>query len=543
MPDRLRTAVHLLGLAVVAAAAFLPWLGTENHMDGRDALHAEIAREMAVRGDYIVPYEHGKPYTDKTPLFDIVAAALFKLTGRVTLGMARLASALSVVALVLTTYLLGRRWLSVRAAVWAAAMEVTFLLVLKWGMAVRSDTLLAAWVACAVLLADCAAAAKSRRASWLFWAGASLAAGAAVLSKGAVAGPFIVFPVIALWRARRGRWLPPVAYCAAAAVLGALGPVAWAIASEVRSPGHIQGVLGYQFSRTLEEHTAPFYEYPDVLLRNTAPWGLFALGAAWAAIRRARRSGYDRTAIPALSLLACLAALSCLPNKTARYLLPLIPMWALFLAGYLDRAADAAGSPDEEPAPRCLFTWPLVLCLAFVVAAVAGLAICWVPPLGAGRVIPGLAYGAVGVAVAYAVASAWRGKWPAAVGGLLLAVLLVALPYTAATWRLYRKPDPEFALVREMDRAIPPGMPIGAFGTSTKRGSDILFFVLNRPVTFLADSAALADFLHGPGPRYLIVGTPELSRVLSTLPYPPRPIGNWILPKSQLGVTVLAIEP
>ena len=543
MSPRSSTAVHLLALAAIVAAAFLPWLRTENHTSARDGRHAEISREMAERGDYVVPYVLGKPYTDKMPLFTIVTAALFRLTGRVDIGMARLPSSLSVMVMVLATYLLGRRWFSVRAALWAAAMEASFLVVLEWGLAVRSDTMLAAWFTLAILLADRSAESRCPRSSWLYWVGSCLAVSAAVLSKGALAGPSFLIPAIAIWRARRGRCVPPMAYLAAAVLLVALGPAAWGVASEIRSPGHVARVLEYQFSRTLGQHAAPFYEMPFQLLRGTGPWGLFALGAGWAAVRRVRRSGYDRTLIPALTLATGLVALSLSPSKRSHYLLPLIPMWALFLAGYLDQAAGAegaAGSPRDGPAPRWLFVWPLRLCLVVVIATVATLAVRWVPGLGAGRVVPWLAYGAVGAATAYGILCAWRGRSSAAVGALLLAVLLVALVGQAAYWRLYRKPDPEFASARELGRAIPPGAAIGALET----GSEILFFVLNRRVTFLPDSyPAMLAFLRQPGPHYLIVRTQRLADLQGVLPAPPRRIGEWTFPQDKVNATLLAIEP
>ena len=109
MRIRHRPTVVVLALLVLGAGTFLPDLGQEVRLDGRDSRHAEIAREMAERDNYIVPYLYGRPYIDKLPLFNCIVALLFRLMGRADFFLARLPSALCASAAMVGIYVLGTR--------------------------------------------------------------------------------------------------------------------------------------------------------------------------------------------------------------------------------------------------------------------------------------------------------------------------------------------------------------------------------------------------------------------------------------------------
>src|SRR6202023_1162598 len=81
--------------------------------------YAEIPREMAERGDWVVPRLQGEPYLDKPPLFYWCVIGSYWLFG-IGDAVARLVPALAIHACVLLTYLFGRRSLGERAAFWGA---------------------------------------------------------------------------------------------------------------------------------------------------------------------------------------------------------------------------------------------------------------------------------------------------------------------------------------------------------------------------------------------------------------------------------------
>ena len=65
-----RSSVHVAALVLYGALAFLPWLGQELDLANREGRHAEIAREMARSGRFLVPTNCGELYKDKAPLFN-----------------------------------------------------------------------------------------------------------------------------------------------------------------------------------------------------------------------------------------------------------------------------------------------------------------------------------------------------------------------------------------------------------------------------------------------------------------------------------------
>src|SRR5215469_11805194 len=96
--------VLLVWLLVYVATIFQPPL-----LDDADTVHAEAAREMLLRHDWVTLHINGGfRYLEKAPLMYWAVAASFKVFG-VHEWSARLPIALGVLALLLVTYRLGRR--------------------------------------------------------------------------------------------------------------------------------------------------------------------------------------------------------------------------------------------------------------------------------------------------------------------------------------------------------------------------------------------------------------------------------------------------
>src|SRR6478736_3651267 len=91
-----------LWLAIYLASMFTPPL-----RDDVDTVHAEAAREMLQRHDWVTLYTNGFRYLEKAPLMYWSLAASYKIFG-VGTWSARLPLMLAVLALVLATYRLGR---------------------------------------------------------------------------------------------------------------------------------------------------------------------------------------------------------------------------------------------------------------------------------------------------------------------------------------------------------------------------------------------------------------------------------------------------
>jgi len=68
-----------VGLIVAAVALVaLPSLFTRDLWNPDEPRYMEVAREMAVRGDYLLPHLNGELYSEKPPLFFWLAAGLWR---------------------------------------------------------------------------------------------------------------------------------------------------------------------------------------------------------------------------------------------------------------------------------------------------------------------------------------------------------------------------------------------------------------------------------------------------------------------------------
>src|SRR3990172_12963933 len=96
----------LWGVALVAAALFFMNLGQAPFVDPSEGMHAEIAREMGLRGDWVTPHFNGVRYFDKPPLLYWLQAAAFRVVGP-SEWAARFWSALAALGVALLTARLG----------------------------------------------------------------------------------------------------------------------------------------------------------------------------------------------------------------------------------------------------------------------------------------------------------------------------------------------------------------------------------------------------------------------------------------------------
>lgn len=93
-------------------------------MDDADSVHAEVAREMVQRHDWVTLYANGIRYLEKAPVLYWSMAASFKLFGPHDWA-ARLPLALGMLALLLAVYRFGRKAFSERTGLYAAMILAT----------------------------------------------------------------------------------------------------------------------------------------------------------------------------------------------------------------------------------------------------------------------------------------------------------------------------------------------------------------------------------------------------------------------------------
>ena len=113
--------ILLLWLLIYFASIFSPAL-----LDDVDTIHAEAAREMVLRHDWVTLYTDGIRYLEKAPLMYWGVAASYEIFG-VSDWSTRLPLMLGVLALLLATYLLGTTAYGERAGLYSAVVLATSL--------------------------------------------------------------------------------------------------------------------------------------------------------------------------------------------------------------------------------------------------------------------------------------------------------------------------------------------------------------------------------------------------------------------------------
>jgi len=177
-------ALFLLWVVVYGAALFRPPL-----LDDADSVHAEAAREILTRHDWVTLHANGIRYLEKAPLFYWAMAISFRLFG-VHDWWARLPLALGVLALLWAVYFSGRRVFGEKAGFYAALASGFALGTFIFTRFLIPDVLVGLWLLLSLdfFLRTFDGPAPSRLSCW----GLALVCALNVLTKGVIG---LVFPL------------------------------------------------------------------------------------------------------------------------------------------------------------------------------------------------------------------------------------------------------------------------------------------------------------------------------------------------------------
>lgn len=478
----------LLLLAALCWVCFFNGLAILYPADKTEALQLEIARQMAVSGDWVVPAIDGLTYFDKPPLPYWIGGLLLRLSPQ-QVWLPRLGAAVAGCIGVIATLALcrfgspdGASRRGLFRAVGAAAILALLPAYLAFARTAIHDIYLTASstvaLACVFLLSQTPRPSPRRQA--LTGGGAGIALGVGLLAKGllslglpcAIAGLFLLLAGgTAVRRCLSVRFLLPLLL---ALLLVALP---WHLAAwQSQGTTFLEGYLGRshlgRFTSTLDGHDGPWFYYLPVYAAITVPWGITGLVALARAgclnprhwRRQARR---DPLALfCTLWIVVSVGLLSLASTKLPHYILGTLPPTAIAAARFFWPA------PGDRPAPERLsrvlltLTAGLLLLLALALWQIPALVVPLTDSgpafslalrtlLGSAPVIAGLL--ALGLAAGWA---ARRGRQPhALLGGLwaaaTLAVLLALAPPVLELYRqLHQGPRLEMA-----DRALREARP------------------------------------------------------------------------------------
>lgn len=334
--------LSLLFLVVLTAVAL--WARPLTPID--ETRYVSAAWEMWLRGDFLVPYKNGEPYSHKPPFMFWMFHAGWAAFG-VNDWWPRLVLPLFSAASLVLTYLLARRLWPTQPGLGgqASLVLVSALLWIFFSTTVMFDVMLAFWVLLG--MHGILAAADGKRRGFVLL---GIAIGMGVLTKGPVILlNLLPITVLAPWwnpGLKWGRWFGGVV---AAILLGAIVALAWAIPAGMAGGEAYRNAIfwGQTANRMVESfaHRRPVWWYVPLLPLMLFPW--FVWPGWWRALARHRREGLDRGTRFCLAwMVPVFIAFSFISGKQPHYLVPLFPAFALLTARMLGHRPDSrAGLP------------------------------------------------------------------------------------------------------------------------------------------------------------------------------------------------------
>ncbi|HZQ90250.1 MAG TPA: glycosyltransferase family 39 protein [Terriglobales bacterium] len=385
-------------LVVLWALIYVSGLFTPALLDDADSVHAEAAREMVERGDWVTLHANGIRYLEKAPLMYWAVAASFQLFG-VGEWQARLPIALGALALMLLTWRVGRRVYGDSGGFAAALVMATAVGPYLFTRFLIPDLLVGLWLLLtfAFFLRALQEDPPSRTACW----GMAAASALNVLTKGLIG---LVFPaaVIATYLLITGdtRRLLKLRLLSSSLVWLAIA-APWHLMAALRNPaqGEVRGFFWFYF---VNEHflrylnkrvprdydTVPLLLFWGLVLVWLLPWSAFLPQTAaefWRALKRApifaRASARELSARGRAHLVFGLWALVILvffsfSTRQEYYVVPAIPALALLAGGWLGQSGEAGTVPASDRVSSLV----LLLVATAVCVACLGLAISAAPP-------------------------------------------------------------------------------------------------------------------------------------------------------------------
>ncbi len=334
--------LSLLLLAALTAVALL----TRPLTPIDETRYVSAAWEMWLRGDFLVPFKNGEPYSHKPPFMFWMFHAGWALFG-VNDWWPRLVLPLFSAGALLLTYRLARRLWPHHASLGGQAtlVLVSALLWIFFSTTVMFDVMLAFWVLLGMHGVLTAADGKRRGFVML-----GVAIGMGVLTKGPVILlNLLPIAVLAPWWSPGLAWKRWFAGTLLAVLLGATIALMWAIPAGMAGGEAYRNAIfwGQTADRMVESfaHRRPFWWYLPLLPLLLFPW--FAWPGGWRALAHHWRNGLDRGTRFCLAwMLPVFVAFSFVSGKQPHYLIPLFPAFALLTARVLvGRAETRVGLP------------------------------------------------------------------------------------------------------------------------------------------------------------------------------------------------------
>lgn len=364
--------------AIYVAAMFTPAL-----LDDVDSVHAEAAREILQRGDWVTLYTNGIRYLEKAPLPYWAVAASYKLFG-MSDWSTHLPLMLTVLALLLVTYEMGRFAYGEAAGLYSAIVLATCVGPFIFTRFQIPDVTVGLWLAISFyfFLKSLHEDPPSRLSCWGF----AVACALNVLTKGLIG---LIFPIaaIGLYLILTGHLRHLLRMRIFSSLLVFLAVAApWHILAALRNPaqGQVRGFLWLYF---VNEHflryvnkrvpagydTVPLLIFWALVIAWLTPWSAFFPQALrqvpwrWRQLRERLDLRSQASLLFALWAFVIIGFFS-FSTRQEYYTIPALPALALLIGSWL---GEESASPKESPERRAgVISSTILFALAFAGAVV-----------------------------------------------------------------------------------------------------------------------------------------------------------------------------
>ncbi len=389
--------ISVLVLVALWSVIYMTGLSTPALLDDADTVHAEAAKEILQRHDWVTLYVNGIRYLEKAPLMYWGVATSYELFG-ISEWSTRFPLMLGVLAMILSTYGLGRWALGSEGGFDSGLVLATALGPFLFTRFLIPDVAVGLWLTLTFWL-FLITLEQPKPARWACWGLASVCA-LNVLTKGLIG---LVFPIgaIGLYLLLTGnlRHLFKLRLLSSALVFLAIA-APWHILAALRNPpqGNVRGFLWFYFvnehiNRFLNTRMPRDYDKVPLLLFWALlflwliPWTVFVPQSLLGVPRHWREFRGQMTRRQRSYLLFFLWTLVIvgffsLSTRQEYYTIPAIPAMALLVGGWLQRERISVAQSRERRSGRISSAILMVIGILIATVGFSLLLFSKAPPLG-----------------------------------------------------------------------------------------------------------------------------------------------------------------
>jgi 4-amino-4-deoxy-L-arabinose transferase-like glycosyltransferase len=376
---------------------YVPGLFSPPLLDDADSVHAEAAREMLTRHDYVTLHADGIRYFDKAPLLYWLTAASYSQFG-FTEFATRLPLMLLVLVLLLASYALGRQLGGDNAGLFAALILATAVGPYLYTRFLIPDIIVGLWLTITVHLLW--RSLHEEKPSLLLCAGLAIVTALDVLTKGLIglvfpAGIILVY-VLITGNYRQVLKLRPLFTTVVFFIVAA----PWHIQATLRNPaqGETKGFFWFYFindqiNRYLNKriphdyNKVPFLLFWGLILVWLFPWSPYVIsGLRQVPVRwkewRGQLSEKRRAALLLAIWAIVILGFFSFSTRQEYYVLPALPALALLAGMWLANEEKSSWDSPMRRSGRVCAT--ILLVLGILIFLIAGTLAIVLPPLPPG---------------------------------------------------------------------------------------------------------------------------------------------------------------